>query len=224
MINIANKVRNKEFYKKALIDSFENLLPKDDAHFLAINLVEKLTFDELNLFLLSPIVVINGENSQRVDNDFIKRQLLTKGNYEVLANLSKAKIIICNCNDISVIGLDVVYLFDNKIKLISPSEEAKFKCDVFLAKNNKIINSVNVLYNVSIDNAIKNVMHNEFDRVSNTRMLNISPTTIIECNNKLRPFRVKRDFVKAKDGNTYTIYNPTQLVKEDKYSVFDDKK
>ena len=224
MINIANKVRNKEFYQKALIDSFKDLLPKDEANFLALNLVEKLSYDELNLFLLSPLVVVNGENAQKVDNDFIKRQLLKKGNYEVLANLNKAKIIICNCNDISIIGLDVVYLFENKIRLISPSEEARFKNEVFLSKNNKIINSVNITYKISMNDAVKNVLHNEFDRVMNTRMLNISPTTVIECDTKEIPFKVKRDFYKSKDGNTYTIYNPTEVIKEDKYTVFEDKK
>ena len=173
--------------------------------------------------MLSPIVVINGEHCQRVDNDFIKRQLLKQGNYEALSNLNKAKIIICNCEDISVIGLDVVYLFGNKIRLISPTELAKYKNDVFLAKDNKVLFSLNVAYKMSIGNAFKNVINNVFDRVVDTRMLNISPSTIIECDSKSRPFQVKREFVKSVDGNTYTIYNPTKTPSKDTYSTFDQK-
>lgn len=224
VINIANLVRNKEFYHKSLLENFKDVLPQEDAVFLANALVDKLSYDELNTFLLSPIVVINGEHSECVDNDFIKRQLLKKGNYDALANLNKAKIIICNCEDISVIGLDVVYLFANKIRLISPHEQAQYKSDVFLAKDNKVLYSLNVVYKTSIGNAFKNVINNEFDRVVDTRMLNISPTTIIECDNKSRPFQVKRAFVKSKDGNTYTIYNPTKEISTDKYSVFDSDK
>ena len=223
MINIANLVKNKEFYYKALYDNLKELLPTEDARFLATSLVEKLTFEELNAFLLSPIVVINGEHCQRVDNDFIKRQLLKQGNYEALSNLNKAKIIICNCEDISVIGLDVVYLFGNKIRLISPTELAQYKNDVFLAKDNKVLFSLNVAYKMSIGNAFKNVINNVFDRVVDTRMLNISPSTIIECDSKSRPFQVKREFVKSVDGNTYTIYNPTKTSSKDTYSTFDQK-
>lgn len=223
MINLLNRTKNKEFYQQTLIDNFKEILPIDDAKFLAMKLVEKYSINELNSFILSPIVVINGENSQKVDNDFIKQQLMKKGNYDVLANLDKAKIIICNCNNISIVGLDVVYLFDNKIRLISPKENAIFKNEIFLAKNNKIINSVNVIYKLSVDNAIKNVLHSEFDKVVNTRMLNVSPTCVIECDYKSRPFQVKRQFFKSPDGNTYTIFNPTQLVNENQYSVFEDK-
>ena len=100
MINLLNRTKNNEFYQQTLIDNFKEILPIDDAKFLAMKLVEKYSINELNSFILSPIVVINGENSQKVDNDFIKQQLIKKGNYDVLANLDKAKIIICNCNSV----------------------------------------------------------------------------------------------------------------------------
>lgn len=214
MINIVNKTRNRDFYQKALYDNFKDLLPQDEAYFLSNHLAQKLPYDELNLFLLNPIIVINGEHNERVDNDFIKRQLLKKGNYDALENLTRAKIILCNCENISIVGLDVVYMFGNKIRLISPDERAFFKNEVIVAKDNKIIDSVNIIYKTSISNAFKNVMHNEFDKVSNTRMLNISPSTIIECDTKEMPFKVKRDFVKSKKGEVFTIYNPTEPTNE----------
>lgn len=201
-------IKNKDFYQKTLYDNFKPLLPQDEANYLSKVLTEKLSYDELNVFLLNPIIVVNGEYNERVDNSFIKRQLLKKGNYDALANLNKAKIIICNCENISVIGLDVVYLFGNNIRLICPEEQAEVKNEVLLAKNNKIINSVNITYRFSVGNALKNVMHNEFDKVVDTRMLNISPTTIIECDTKEVPFKLKRDFYKSPDGGIYTVYNP----------------
>ncbi len=208
MIKISNQNKNIDFYSNAIFDLLKDLLPHDEAKYLTTVLVHKQTKEELSNFLLSPIIVVNGEHSERVDNAFIKRQLLKKGNYDALSKINDAKIIICNCSDIAIIGLDVVYLFDNKVRFISPKEQANIKSEVFLAKNNKVIHSVNVTYKFSVGNAFKTVIHNAFDRVVNTRMLNISPTTVIEYAGKEMLTNVKRSFEKAKDGNTYTIYNP----------------
>ena len=208
MINITNQGKNVDFYNDAIFNLLKDLLQHDEARYLTTALVHKQTKEELSNFLLSPIIVINGEHSERVDNDFIKRQLLKKGNYDALSKINDAKIIICNCNDIAIIGLDVVYLFDNKVRFISPKEQAEIKNEVFLAKNNKVIHSVNITYKLSVGNAFKNVIHNAFDRVVNTRMLNISPTTVIEYEGKEMLTNVKRSFEKSNDGNIYTIYNP----------------
>lgn len=210
MINITNQSKNIDFYSDAIYNLLKDMLPHDEAKYLTTALVHKQTKEELSNFLLSPIIVVNGEHSERVDNDFIKRQLLKKGNYDALSKLNDAKIIICNCNDIAIIGLDVVYLFDNKVRFISPKEQANIKNEVFLAKNNKVIHSVNITYNLSVGNAFKTVIHNAFDRVVNTRMLNISPTTVIEYEGKEMLTNVKRTFEKSKDGNTYTVYNPIE--------------
>ena len=218
MIKLTNTAKNKEFYQKALFETLEPLLDRAQAKFLANHLVTKLSLEELNMFLLSPIIVINGEHNERVDNDFIKRQLLKKGNYDALENLNKAKIIICNCENISVVGLDVVYLFGNKIRLISPDEFACFKNEVLLAVDNKVIDSVNIIYKSSVNNAFKNVMHTEFDKVQNTKILNISPTCRVECDIKEMPFKLKRDFEKGKNGEMFTVYNPTEISVDKKTS------
>lgn len=208
VINISNQFKNDDFYQTAVYNLLKDLLPHDEAKYLTSALVKKRTKEELSSFLLSPIIVVNGEQCEQVDNNFIKRQLLKKGNYDALNKINEAKIIICNCTDIAIIGLDVVYLFDNKVRFISPKEQAKIKNEVFLAKNNKVLHSVNITYQLSVGNAFKNVIHNAFDRVINTRMLNISPTTVIEYDGKEMLTKVKRSFEKSKDGNTYTIYNP----------------
>ncbi len=210
MINITNQYKNEEFYSTAVFNLLKDLLPADEARYLTDVLVKKQTKEELNNFLLSPIIVVNGEQSEIVDNNFIKRQLLKKGNYDALNKINDAKIIICNCTNISIIGLDVVYLFDNKVRFISPKERANIKNEVFLAKNNKVLHSVNITYQLSVGNAFKNVIHSAFDRVINTRMLNISATTVIEYDGKEMLTNVKRSFEKSPDGNVYTVYNPLE--------------
>lgn len=221
MINITNQYKNEEFYSTAVFNLLKDLLPAEEARYLTDVLVKKQTKEELNNFLLSPIIVVNGEQSEIVDNNFIRRQLLKKGNYDALSKINDAKIIICNCTNISIIGLDVVYLFDNKVRFISPKERANIKNEVFLAKNNKVLHSVNITYQLSVGNAFKNVIHSAFDRVINTRMLNISATTVIEYDGKEMLTNVKRTFEKSPDGNVYTVYNPlepentTQLNNED---------
>lgn len=210
MINITNQYKNEEFYSTAVFNLLKDLLPVDEARYLTDVLVKKQTKEELNNFLLSPIIVVNGEQSETVDNNFIKRQLLKKGNYDALNKINDAKIIICNCTNISIIGLDVVYLFDNKVRFISPKERANIKNEVFLAKNNKVLHSVNITYQLSVGNAFKNVIHSAFDRVINTRMLNISATTVIEYDGKEMLTNVKRSFEKSPDGNVYTVYNPLE--------------
>ena len=224
MINITNQSKNIDFYSDAIFNLLKDLLPHDEAKYLTTALVHKQSKEELSNFMLSPIIVVNGEHSERVDNDFIKRQLLKKGNYDALSKINDAKIIICNCNDIAIIGLDVVYLFDNKVRFISPKEQANIKNEVFLAKNNKVLHSVNITYNLSVGNAFKTVIHNAFDRVVNTRMLNISPTTVIEYDGKEMLTKVKRTFEKSNDGSTYTIYNPIEPAEPTTQKIDDHRK
>jgi len=174
---IANKMSksgSNAFFYNALMASFQNLLDTDDASFLARALISKKSYTELLEFLESPIVVVKGENSLAVDNAFIKRQLIENGQFEILDNLEKAKIIVSNCSNISIKGLDVVYMFGNTVRLLAPGDEDELKADVFVAKENKIINTINSNIEFSIGNSFKSIMHTNIEKMKNTRVFQMN--------------------------------------------------
>lgn len=170
------KAKVDEFFFSAVHATLKNLLKPEDALFLTKALVSGQSKDKLVEFLQSPIIVINGENNVLVDNKFLKRQLLEKDKIDILEQLDKAKIIVCNCSNISIKGLDVIYLLSNTVRLLSPEDEQTSKSEVFLAQNNKIINTINANISFSIGNSFKTLLHASIDKMKNTRILHATPT------------------------------------------------
>ena len=173
---VADSKQN-DFFTSAILSILEPMLKPEEALFLTRALIAKQSTEQLLEFLNSPIIVIDGEKSVLVDNKFIKRQLLENNQIEVLEQLHKAKIIICNCNNISVKGLDVIYLLGNTVRIIAPDEEQVVKKEVFVAKDNKIITTVNTSINFSINNSFKSMLHSTIDNMKNTKIIHLSSTS-----------------------------------------------
>jgi len=169
--------KQNDFFTTAILSTLQTMLKPDEALFLTRALVAKQSKEQLLEFLSSPVIVVDGEKSVLVDNKFIKRQLLENNQIEVLEQLDKAKIIITNCNNISVKGLDVIYLLGNTVRIIAPDEEQIVKREVFVAKDNKIITAVNTSINFSINNSFKSMLHSTIDNMKNTRIIHLSSTS-----------------------------------------------
>lgn len=181
-----SKTKVDEFFISAIQSTLQNLLKPEDALFLTKALVAKQSRAQLVDFLQSPIIVVNGENNVLVDNKFLKRQLLESNRIDILEQLEKAKIIVCNCSNISIKGLDVIYLLSNTVRLLSPEDEQVSKSEIFLAQNNKIINTINANISFSIGNSFKTLLHTSIDKMKNSRILHATPTCKIpdlEANN-----------------------------------------
>lgn len=168
-----------EFFSSAVLSTLNTLLKPEDALFLTRALVSKKSKAELLDFLQSPVIAVDGENSVLVDNKFLKRQLLESNRIDILEQLPKAKIIVKNCSNIGLKGLDVIYLLNNTVRLIAPDDEQAQKNEIFLAKDNKVITTVNTTINFSISNSFKTMLHTTIDNMKNTRIVNKSSTCII---------------------------------------------
>ena len=205
-----NFVDVKNFYLTTISNNLIDIIKPEDANYLAKVLVGKLDENELREFIECPILVIDAEENVTVDNAYIKKQLIRKNDLEMLGKLNKAKIIVCNCQNIAVKGLDIVLLMSNSIKVISANDNAVAKNDVFVARNNKIINSINIHYSFSSKNNFKNLLHSDIDNIKDTRVADMSVTSQIVCPvNKWKETMNVQAYDLGR-GNIIKIFNPTE--------------
>ena len=210
-LTLDNSINMLPELKQKAFRVLKEFLQPDEAAFLTEALSKLLDEKKFNDYISSPIALIDGEDNILIDRKFLTERFLKMGSVNPEFDIERAKVIVRNCHNVHIKGVDVMFLHNNAIKMIEPEEGAERATTVLASLKNKIRFSVNVQFTYSVQDNFLNMCYTHINNLMGVSIYNMDErfTSEIVCDPKFWPLALNIERSETERGKKTTFEQKT---------------